>query len=200
MLPSLHLPGMEPRPLRQCDIRTYVANALIGFEARQAVRKALRDAKRKRRLKRSKVKRNGVPEMKSGITFRATFEQPIGPRNPAKLKLPGPIEVEIFQARVTPTPEWKARRPGTRNEFTEIAAQMTPATIMSQIEDIHFEFQLTIWAAYDKEGVLGEDEWKLDGKGQPFVTELRRQRLSEKDIHERAEKARSAMKAEDFYE
>jgi hypothetical protein len=56
--------------------------------------------------------------MKSGIVFRATFEQPIGPRNPAGIKVPGGIALEVFQKGVS---EWKVRRPGTRTEFEYIA-------------------------------------------------------------------------------
>lgn len=174
-------------------------NALIGFEARQAERQALRERKRKRVAAkragklgaiRPKVKKNGVPEMKSGITFRATFEQPIGPRNPAKIKLPGPIPLEVFEKGVG---EWKARRPGTRNEFEHIAAQPSAATVQRQLVGIHFERQLTDWEAFDRDGKLQDDEWSTDGQGRVFVTELRRTRLWEKDIHERAERARQSF-------
>lgn len=186
MLPSFHLPGMEPRPLRQCDIKRIVQERMSGFLVRQMERKAIREAKRKKK-RQPKVKKNGVPEMKSGITFRATFEQPIGPRNPAKIKLPGTIEVEIFESKAG---EWKARRPGTRNEFAEISAQSSPATVQRQLVGIHFERQLTDWEAFDRNGKLQDDEWSTDGQGRVFVTELRRTRLSEKDLHERAERAR----------
>jgi hypothetical protein len=188
MLPSFHLPGMEPKPLRPCDIRVFVQNALIGFEARQAIRKAIRERKRKRDAQRPKAKIiTGVPIMKSGITFRATFEQPIGPRNPAGLKLTFPIALEVFEKGVN---EWRVRRPGTRTEFEYIAAQSTPETVKRQLVGIHFERQLTDWEVFDSDGKLQADEWATDPKGKPYVTELRRTRLAEKDIHERAERAR----------
>jgi len=126
---------------------------------------------------------------KSGIVFRASFEQPIGPRNPAGIKLPGPIQVEIFQAKVGPPAEWKARSV-TRNEFKEISAQSTPGTLKRQIEGIHFERQLTEWEAFDAVGKLREDEWSTDSKGHVFITPIRAARLAEKEVHERAERAR----------
>lgn len=193
MLPSFHLPGMEPRPLRQCDIRTYVQNALIGFEARQAVRRAVRERKRKRNTQRAKVKRKGVPEMKSGIVFRTEFEQPIGPRNPANIRVPGAIPLEIFEGKVG---EWRARRPGTRDEMEWIASQPSAETAKRQLVGIHFARQLTEWEVFDRDGKLQNDEWSTDGQGRVFVTELRRTRLVNKGIHERAERARQS--SEDF--
>lgn len=125
--------------------------------------------------------------MKSPIVFRASFQQPIGPMNPCHIKMAGVIEVEIFAKAVN---EWRARRPGTRIEFEKISAQTIPSTLQRQM-DFHFERQITPWEAFDTVGKLASDEWSTDVQGKVFVTELRRTRLAEKEIHERAEKAKT---------
>ena len=186
--PSLHLPGMQPKELRPCDIKRIVAERQVGFRARQLEREAIRKQKRERRKKITPTRRT-IKEMKCPIVFRADFEQPIGSRNPAKIKCPGAIPVEIFQKAVGPPAEWKARRPGSKTEMKWISAQSTPATIKQQIVGIHFERQLTGWEAFDEHGKLAYDEWSTDNQGKVFVTELRRARLAEENVHERAANA-----------
>ena len=176
-LPNLHLPGMAPKELRPCDIKRIVAERQMGFRVRQLEREERRRKEREKRRHRKKRPRGEPKEMKCPIVFRASFEQPIGPRNPARLKLLGPIEVELFQSSLC---GWKARRPGTRTEFAEISEQSTPAMIKRQLVGIHFERQLTEWEAFDQHGKLADDEWSTDNQGKVFVTELRRLRLVEK--------------------
>lgn len=127
--------------------------------------------------------------MKSPIRFRATFEQPRGVLNPSKWRLPGPIEVEIWQKMAGPPAVWEARRPDNKAKMS-ITPQSTHATIQGQML-MYFDAQLSPWEAFDRQGKLESDEWQIDAKsGQPVVNELRRSRLAEKEIHERAEKSR----------
>jgi hypothetical protein len=117
--------------------------------------------------------------VKSPIVFRASFEQPIG-----MWKIPGPIWVEIFHAKIGPPAEWKARRPGTSLVFEKITPQATPRELRNQIAGVFFEKQLTDWQAFDittpgKPELLQSDEWATDSQGKVHITELRRQRKSE---------------------
>ena len=96
-LPNLHLPGMAPKELRPCDIKRIVAERQMGFRVRQLEREERRRKEREQRRRRVKRPRGEPKEMKCPIVFRASFEQPIGPWNPARIKMAGAIPVEIFQ-------------------------------------------------------------------------------------------------------
>lgn len=135
--------------------------------------------------------------MKSTIIFRADFEQPIGPMNPARIKLPGKVGVELYAKAVS---EWKARRPGTKIEFTKIAAQGLPGTIQRQLVGFHFERQLSEWEAFDTAETplrkLTREDWATDNEGRVYLTEgyrlkleAERTRASEQTISDRKAKA-----------
>lgn len=178
-IPNLHLPGMAPKELRPCDIKRIVAERQMGFRVRQLEREERRRKEREQRRRRKKRPKGEPKEMKCPIVFRASFEQPIGPLNPALLKFPGEVVVELYQKQVSPA-EWRARRPDTRIEF-KITPQSLHSTMQRQM-DTYFEQQRTPWEARDSNGPLAEDGWKIDSQsGQPYVTELRRSRLAEKE-------------------
>ena len=92
------------------------------------------------------------------------------------MRLPGPVEVEIYHAKVGPPAEWRARRPGTKIDF-HFAGQSTPETLKSQIEAVHFEKQLTEWKAYDTlwnaapnaPRELSQSDWKVDKDGKVYL-------------------------------
>ena len=92
------------------------------------------------------------------------------------MKLPGPVWVEIYQTKVGPPGEWRARRPGTKFDFPRITPQSTPATLQRQIEALHFETRLTEWEAFDATvsswtRLLKAGEWKTDKHGHPYLSE-----------------------------
>lgn len=135
--------------------------------------------------------------MKSPVIFRASFRDPQW----AAIKVPCPIEVEIYRHSVGPPGEWRARRPGTRIEFTQITPQSRASTLMRQIEKVHFSLQLTPWAAFDKSceppELLKSDEWGEDTKGVVYLKEIPRERVKEREakqaqerIHRRAQNVR----------
>ena len=130
--------------------------------------------------------------MKSPVIFRAVFEGPQGPLNPSGWKLPGPVWVEIFNHKVGPPAEWKARRPGTFGNaglFEKITPQSGHTTLMNQIKSVYFGKQLESWKAFDatiadRPEELQVDEWAVDPKGRVYLTEMRQKRLSEKSVAE----------------
>ena len=71
---SLPLPGMEPKPLRSCDIRRIVQERLSGFIARQWERDAIR-ALRRRKLRPPNELQDHFPEAES---FQTPAPDPIG--------------------------------------------------------------------------------------------------------------------------
>ncbi len=140
--------------------------------------------------------------MKSPIVFRASFEQPKGPLNPSGWKIPGPVYLEIYQAKVSP-PQWRTRGLVGRSDFARITPQSSPATLKAQILGVFFERQLSDWAAFDGSmspaRPLASSDWATDASGKVYVTEsYRKLRLEQRDtemntrIHEAAEKARKA--------
>lgn len=130
--------------------------------------------------------------MKSPVIFRAVFEGPKGPLNPSGWKMPGPVWVEIFENKVGPPSQWKARRPGTFGAaglFEKISAQSTHTTLMNQIKDIRFEKQSEPWKAFDatipeRPEELQQDEWAIDPKGKVYLTEMRRANIVNRNVAE----------------
>ena len=126
--------------------------------------------------------------MKSPVIFRALFRHPSGSLNPAGFKMNIDIEVEVYCAKSGPPAEWCARRPGTKILF-DVTPQSTAETLKRQLDGIHFEHRVGPWLAYDatfasKPELLQDDEWATDPKGHVYITEIRRQRVSEKAIAE----------------
>jgi hypothetical protein len=108
------------------------------------------------------------PEMKSPIVFRASFE---GLKS-TTFRLPGLIEVEIFHAKID-SPQWRARRPGTRIEFN-FTPQSTAETLRNQVELLYFDRRVTDWEAYDSlppERKLGPSDWATDKDGKVYLTQ-----------------------------
>jgi hypothetical protein len=138
--------------------------------------------------------------MRSPVIFRATFQQP----RESTFKLSAPIGVEVYHNRVQPPQEWKARSPGTRIDFKQIAAQATASTLMRQIELLHFETKLTDWEAFDRTQdpprKLSKEDWHTDTKGNTVLTleyqekvKAEAARDSEKLIQERKARALEGM-------
>jgi len=102
--------------------------------------------------------------MKSPVVFRANFEQP---KN-VTMRLPGAVTVEVFHAKVGPPAEWRARRPGTKNEFP-YTAQSVASTLKEQIEILYFERRVSDWLAYDTRfdppRILNDSDWRQDQEG-----------------------------------
>jgi len=105
------------------------------------------------------------------------------------MKLPGPVEVEIYHAKIGPPAEWRARRPGTRTQFTNVTPQSTPATLQEQIANVHFEKQLTAWEAFDGRQLpppgccdpgrkLLPTDWRMDKDGHVFLSESYLEKLN----------------------
>jgi len=118
--------------------------------------------------------------MKSPVIFRASFHQPKrGPLNPSGMKLPGTVEVEVYNTKVGPPPEWKVRRPGTRNEFP-VTPQSRASTMQGQVA-LQFVSQVGEWQAFDASctppAALLADEWATDSNGKVYITEIRRERV-----------------------
>jgi hypothetical protein len=83
-------------------IRAYVKANLRGFVQRQRERERVRrlcqqNYQRQPSKQRPKREDNHHNMRTIKVSYRAVFEQPIGPLNPMGLKLPGPCPVEIFQ-------------------------------------------------------------------------------------------------------
>jgi hypothetical protein len=190
----MNLLGMEPRELRPKEIRHFVHNALIGFEARQLERNALRAQRQKANRKRTSKPKNGVKEMKSTIVFRAEFQQP----RRTTFQLKASVPVEVYHSKVGPPAQWSARTPDGKVEFTTITPQSTPRTLMGQIETVHFERQITPWRALDisksPPRLLESEDWMTDPKGAVFTTERYKEKL-EAEPQTEAQKKISEMKA-----
>ncbi len=102
---------LQPAPkIPTRTIKAYVRENLRDFSRRQAERERVRqeyrerEAPRKPRTKQEHTFLKTIP-----ITFRAIFEQPMGPLNPMGLKVPGPHPVEVFKKG----PFWYARELST---------------------------------------------------------------------------------------
>jgi len=117
--------------------------------------------------------------MKCPVIFRAKFEQPME----STMRLPGPVAVEIYHAKMGPPGEWRARCPGTRFDFRNITPQSTSATLQKQIADVHFKRQLTPWEAFDarQEPIrpLSAEDWRADKDGKIFLTESYLEKLKQ---------------------
>lgn len=109
--------------------------------------------------------------MKCPVIFRASFQQPTD----TAMKLPDPVEVEIYHTKIGPPAEWRARSPITRVDFNGITPQSTPATLRKQIAYVHFEKQLTAWDAFDGRQEpprkLLPTDWRMDKDGHVFLSE-----------------------------
>jgi hypothetical protein len=126
--------------------------------------------------------------MKSPIVFRAEFQQP---KN-SPMRIAARIGVELYHVAIGPPAEWRARVPGAKIAFKDIAGQGSPATLKRQISDIHFEKQLTEWQAFDSRQepprLLEKYDWYEDKDGKVFLTNSYLDKL--KDDNKRAAEKR----------
>lgn len=199
-------PGMKlDALLRPADIRRIVSEKLVGFRDRQTVRDAIRQKKRKRKKRVETLQAHFGEEYftKSPVVFRASFEGPRGSLNPAGFRVPGKIVVELYHNAIGPPAEWRARRPGTRQQFP-VTPQSHVATLQGQLEGIYFERRVSEWEAWDtSNGPLTEnsvyelgaerlqaDEWKMDKDGKVFLTEARMERVKARAVLQKAERKR----------
>jgi hypothetical protein len=103
------------------------------------------------------------------ICYRADFEGPHGALNPSGWKVPGIIGVEVRKCGA----HWKAYRPGTAHEFTEITPQAEASTIKDQTP-LLFDRKLSDWQMYEltepsgKAVPLTADEVWTDKKGRIY--------------------------------
>lgn len=77
------------------------------------------------------------------ISFRATFSQPLGRLNPIGAKVPGEIEVEVYESKFH---IWKFRRPETSYEF-DIPQQSSAELARAAAEEL-FARQVVPWQMY----------------------------------------------------
>jgi hypothetical protein len=165
-LRSLPLPGMEQSgEIRQQDIHRIVLERLQGYEWRQAIREYVRKKKRERKYQKfqesiqgtlyAESKENVMPmkERCIKVTYRATFQGPIGALNPSGLnadKAEVPVEL-----RETPR-GWIACKPedrGVKGIFTAITAQPSAAGLQSQMK-MYFRTRLTEWETWTASGAI----------------------------------------------
>jgi hypothetical protein len=129
--------------------------------------------------------------MKSPVVFRASFEQPIGPLNPSRIVMSGPIWLEVYHLRINPS-QWAARGVVTRRIFEKITSQPNPAFLQAQIKGLFFERQLSGWEAFDINHVparkLEPADWSTDSNGVVHLTESYLDKVRE----ERAKKVQPA--------
>ena len=194
-LPSLPLPGIEPRELTRADIKRIVQERLSGFLVRQMVRDAIRFKKRRKpagedrqehfpeavefqRVEEkasTRPRAKGEPIVKCPIVFRAAFKGAKGPMK-SGIDFPGMYEIEAYNTRINPPPgEWKARYPATKVDYKGITPQTNFGTLKRQIEDICFHECDRNWDAFDSRQrpirKLKSDEWQFDKDGKPYLTE-----------------------------
>jgi hypothetical protein len=81
------------------------------------------------------------------LAYRATFQQPIGPLNPAGFKLATPIEVEIRRKGST----WAAFEITSGHQFKPITPQQRADTLQHQMS-LFFAKQLTAWSVWRYDG------------------------------------------------
>lgn len=173
--PSLPLPGMERNAeIRQCDILRIVRERLEGFRWRQAGREELR--KRKREAKRrvpavatqeDLYERREMAERHIKVTYRATFQGPIGPLNISGVnadKVEVPVEIRETSKG------WIACVPGSRSAgmiFSKISAQPSADSLKSQMS-IYFRRRVKnweTWSAQDIVAPMNPEEYVVrDGK------------------------------------
>jgi hypothetical protein len=173
------LPGMEQASnLRKQDIRRIVSARLEGLETRQKIRDHIRQIRKNRRENPSHVETQeefGI--MRSPIVFRASFQQP---KN-SVMRLSAEIAVEVYHERIGPPAAWRARVPGKRILFKDIAEQGVPGILMRQIAAVHFERQVKEWQAYDRSQdpprLLDKTDWYEDRLGQVYLSDGYREKL-----------------------
>lgn len=141
--------------------------------------------------------------MKCPIVFRGIFRDPKGPLDTGGFRLPGNVIVEIYQEAVGPPAEWRARRPGTKNDF-KITPQSAYKTLQNQISGLCFGVTVTPWQAFDSAQYparpLFEDEWLTTADGKPFLTDAYLEKLkAEKTAADVAAKA-ARPSTESFFE
>ena len=137
---------MQPAPkIPFRTIKAYVKQNLRDFGRRQAERERQRAEKRKRRKPRIPKPRTSEehPHMRTiKVTYRAIFEQPIGPLNSMGVKLPGIFPVEIFGTGE----KWQAREIASPNrhvyaKLDKFASLHHGMTVVEQ----SFERQIEPW-------------------------------------------------------
>ncbi len=171
------LPGMERFSISDIgagEIKRFVREALLGFPLRQKYREYTRKQKREASKRRASGPREVRPpkgnEVKSPIVFRAQFK---GPKW-TTFQLPGPVDVELYHSAIGPPAEWRARRPGTKNDFEKITPQSMVETLKRQMEQF-FEEQISQWEAFDTTmpkalQLLKREDWATDNQGKVYLT------------------------------
>jgi hypothetical protein len=82
------------------------------------------------------------------VRFRATFKQPRLREDQIRVRIPTPIEVEVFAKT---RHKWRAREATTRIEYRDMESMDSPRDAQLAIEGMFVE-KVTDWKATDLEG------------------------------------------------
>ena len=98
-------------------LREFVIERLKGLAERQRDRTARRQHQNRLRQQRKTVRKEPKPTMRTiKVTYRSTFEQPTGVLNPMNLKVPGALDIEVFNVGE----HWKVRELTTNRIFDRL--------------------------------------------------------------------------------
>lgn len=150
LLPIPRQPAPKEIAIKSRTVRAYVRQNLRGLMARQAERVAKRKEQQERyEVNRQKAKSTGPKQecthqnmRQIKVTYRAVFEQPIGPLNPMGMKIPGPQPVELFGKNEN----WQAREITTahRHIFKKLGKFVSLAHAKNEVA-LAFKTKLQDW-------------------------------------------------------
>lgn len=101
------------------------------------------------------------------VTYRATFEQPIGKLNPGGFKFKCAVDVEVYESKAG---QWSARRPGTTNVFAEIPVSQSSEGAQTAAAAC-FESRLHGWRMFHGGEPLDPKDIKIQPDGRILMYE-----------------------------